>query len=176
MTRNHGQQEIIFHRRINSLSSYVTPGTGVGTEADNQSTRRHSNRGNTNDNYISRTVSRPSRGCLYLKGAIPPPRVNIVLQASVSFPLSVRGHFCRNNKFLRAEFMPMFQRDSPGQIWCCHKQYFLGLGYVPWELTWIIFSWWKAVCSGSTWKARSHSWSKHLSVVLDLFLLYILWR
>lgn len=181
MNWNHGQQEIIFHWRINCLSSYVKLGTGVGTGAgtqdlDNQCSRRHRNRGNTNDNHISRTASRPSRSCLYLKGAIPPPRANIVPQASVCFPLSVRGHFCWKNKFLRAEFMPMVQRDFPGQLWRCHVHYFQGLGRVPWELAWIVFSGWKTVCSGSARKARAHSWSNLLSVVLDLFLFSILWR
>lgn len=104
MNWNHGQQEIIFHWRINCLSSYVTLGTGVGTGAgtqdlDNQRSHRHRNRGNTNDNYNSRTASRPSRSYLYLKGAIPPPRANIVPQASVCFPLSVRGHFCERISF-----------------------------------------------------------------------------
>lgn len=75
-------------------------GTGAGTQdLDNQRSRRHRNRGNTNDNYNSRTASRPSRSYLYLKGAIPPPRANIVPQASACFPLSVRGHFCERISF-----------------------------------------------------------------------------
>lgn len=63
------------------------------------------------------TVLCPSRTCLYQKGATTlPPKVNIVSHASVRFPVSVRAPMCRNNKFLRAECMPMFQRDSPGQL------------------------------------------------------------